>query len=102
MVLLHGEPAAARLRFVPLLTFPTISSHPVPWRGDTEILCPLPSQCTLGERPKAVLRPRAADAHFLPRSSEARFKVISGTHTNTRAGRSTHKHFKTETLTRVF
>lgn len=34
---------------------------------------------------KQFLRPRAADAHFLPRMRKTRFKVISGTHSDPRA-----------------
>lgn len=91
VVVLHWEQAAARPRFERLLTFPAISSHPVPQRGDTEILCPLSCQFALGERPKAVLQPRAADAHFLPRIRKRRFKVIWGAHTNRQAMTHTYK-----------
>lgn len=85
VLLFHWKQAAAHPWSKHLLTFPAISSHPVPWRGDTDFLCPLPSQCSLGERPKAVLRPSAADTYFLPRMRKTGFKVISGTHTDPRA-----------------
>lgn len=87
------EQDAARLHFERLLTFSVISSHPSPWPGGTEILCPFPNQRTLGARPKAVLWPKAADTHFLPRIRKTRFKVIGAERTCQKT--STEEHMQT-------